>query len=107
MKRRPRGVARFLLLLFFGDFQYLVHQAVFNSFGGGQVKIPFCVFADGFHWFAGVVSHDIVQKRAQAQDLLCLDLDVGGLSLGSTQGLMQVDGGIRQGIAAAFCAGCQ
>ena len=47
----------------------------------------------------------VVEVRLDAEDLLGLDADVGGLSLGAAEGLVDHDAGVRKGEALALGAG--
>ncbi len=90
-----------------GRFQNLVENAVFLGVFGVHPEISLGVFLDLFDILARMVGKDRVETLAQPENLLSLDLDVGGLSLGAANGLMHVDRGVGQGIALALGAGGQ
>ena len=79
--------------------QHFVHQAVVAGLDGGHVQIAVGVLLDALDGLAGVVAEDLVQIGAQAQNLLGLDGDVGGLAARAAEGLVQMDGGVGQGVA--------
>lgn len=74
--------------LLLGHFEHLIHQAVLDRLLCIQVEIAIGIGFNDLDRFTGVLGHDIVQQRAQAQDLFGLDFDVRGLSLGATKGLV-------------------
>src|SRR5215208_3575799 len=88
---------------FYRHFQHLIDQAVIYSGLGFEIIISVAVALDYLKRLAGVLGQDTKQQCLQPQDLLGLNFDVSGLALGATEGLVHVDGCIRQGIASAFC----
>ena len=68
--------------------QNLVDDAVLDRLFGRQEVIPLGVFRDRVDRPAGVFRHDLVQSRAQVQDLFRVDLDIGRLPREATTRLM-------------------
>jgi len=62
----------------------------------GHEKVPVGVLLDLLHALARVVHEDAVELLAHPQDLLGLDVDVGGLALHAAQRLVDHDARVRQ-----------
>src|SRR6185369_13025557 len=62
----------------------LVDQAVLLRLLGGHDEVPVGVLGDLLERLSGVHREDLVDELAVAEDLLRLDLDVHGLTLGAT-----------------------
>ena len=84
----------FTLCLVEGD--HLIDQTILTSFLSAFPVISLGVCADGLIILAGVLSQHTVQLLLGAEDMLCCDLDLGSLTLRSTQRLMNHDLCIRQ-----------
>ena len=87
--------------------QHFIHQPIVTRLDSGHVQVTVGVLLDALDGLAGMVAEDLVQIGAQAQDFLGLDGDVGRLAARAAQRLVQVDGGVGQGIAHALGAGRQ
>ncbi len=88
-------------------FENAVDQTVLNRFLRRQEDIALGIFRNLLDRLPGMMREDGVQALAQAQDLPCLDLDVGGLTLRAAERLVQVDRSVRQCEPAALRAGGQ
>src|SRR5262245_63225030 len=78
-----------------GD-QSLVHDAVLYRVFGTHEKVTLRVPGDGIDRLAGVLGKDLVEPPAQVEDLLRVDLDVGGLALEAAHGLVDHDARVGQ-----------
>ena len=85
----------------------LVDHAVGHGLLGRHDEVAVGVLGDLLLGLAGVVGQHPREQVAHAQDLLGLELDVGGLALDAAPGLVQQDPGVRQGEALALGAGGQ
>ena len=84
---------------------HLVDDAVLLRLGGAHDEVAVGVLARPLDRLAGVVGQHLVEQLAHAQDLLGLDLDVGGLAGGAAVGLVDQDPGVRAGRSA--CPWCR
>src|SRR3981189_2624191 len=75
---------------------YLVDQSVAHALLGRHDEVPVRVLGYLFHALTSVCSQHAIQQVAHAEDLLGLQLDVAGLALDPTKGLVQQDAGVGQ-----------
>src|SRR5262249_44147143 len=85
----------------------LVDQPVVQRLAGGHEPVVLGVELDLLGVLAGVAAEDLVQLLAKGQELLGVDLDVGGLALNAAPGLVDHDPGVRERAALALGAGRQ
>ena len=84
-----------------------VNESVVECFVGGHEKVAVRVFGDFFNGLVAVVGHVFVEGCLDKEDFLGLDLNVGGLSLGSSEGLVDHDAGVGERFALAGRSGSQ
>src|ERR1044071_2470075 len=63
---------------------YLVHDTIFLRLGRIHDEVAVGVVRDLLHGLLGVEGEDVVEAILDAQDLLGLDGDIGGLALGAS-----------------------
>mmetsp|Transcript_5962 Transcript_5962/g.16188 ORF Transcript_5962/g.16188 Transcript_5962/m.16188 type:complete len:273 (-) Transcript_5962:25-843(-) len=85
----------------------LVDDTVLDGLLRGHEEIAVAVLLDLVLWLVAVIGNVRVQNLADEEDLLGLDLDVGGLSLGTSQRLVDHDAGVGKGSSLALGAGAQ
>ena len=86
---------------------HLIDQAVVLGFLGGQEVVALGVVLDLFQRLARALGQDLVQALAGLEDLACVDLDLGGLTLHAAQRLVDHDLGVGQRKALALGASGQ
>src|SRR5205823_11247657 len=77
----------------------VIDDAVALGFFRTHEEVTLGVALDLLDRLAGVLRQDVVERLADAEDFLGMDLDVGGLALESTRRLMDQDAGVGQGEA--------
>src|SRR3954453_5647089 len=82
----------------------LIDDAVVPRLGRFHYEVTVGVLVDLLDGLTGVVGQDLVEEIAHAQDLLGLDLDVGGLPGAAPPRLVQQHSGVRQRQALALLA---
>ncbi len=82
-----------------GVLQDLVDQAEVLGLRGTHELVTLHVGLDEGQVAAGVLDVDLVQLPLDLDDLLGVDLDVGGLAVGAARGLMDHDPGIGEGVS--------
>ena len=87
--------------------KHLVDQAVFLSLLRGHEIIPLGVLLDDLQRLAGHLAEQTVHPVLDADDVVGVDLDIGGLTLHPAQGLVDHDLAVGQRIAGALGAGRQ
>lgn len=85
----------------------LVDDPVLDGLLGRHEEIPVAVRLDLVLGLAAVFGNVGVEDLSNEQNLLGLDLNVGGLSLGSSERLMDHDAGVWEGSSLALGAGAQ
>src|SRR5439155_14014789 len=89
-----RGGCEFSLNFARGD--DLVDDAVLPGLLGIEDVVPVRVLGHLFQLLPGVLGDDLLEQLPVPGDLLRLDLDVHGLALRATVGLVQQDPGVRE-----------
>src|ERR1044072_6431624 len=69
--------------------------------------ISFGVLGYPLQGLAGTLGHDLIESLTDFQDFSVVNVDLSGLSLKPTHGLMNHHPRIRQGESLAFCSGCE
>ena len=87
--------------------KHLVDQAIFLSLLRGHEIIPLGVLLDDLQRLAGHLAEQTVHPVLDADDVVGVDLDIGGLTLHPAQGLVDHDLAVGQRIALALGAGRQ
>src|SRR5207248_2378990 len=72
----------------------VIDDAVALGFFRTHEEVTLGVALDLLDRLAGVLRQDVVERLADAEDFLGMDLDVGGLALESTRRLMDQDAGV-------------
>src|SRR5260221_12096917 len=85
----------------FAPADHLVEDAVGLRLFRVHDEVPVGVGDDLLERLLGVEGEDLVQAVLDAEDLLGLDRDVGGLSLGASPGLVDEDARVGEGVALA------
>ena len=93
--------------LFYRRFKHLIHEAIINSLLSGHIEITLGIPNDRLDVLIGCFCKDLIKPFLDPQDLFGLDFDIRSLTLSTTQGLVHVDGGMRQSITLALFTGSQ
>src|SRR5437867_7569050 len=80
---------------------YLINDTILLALGRVHDEVAVGVGGDLLHRLLGVEGEDVVEAVLDAQDLLGLDGDVRGLTLGPPPGLVDEDAGVGEGEALA------
>src|SRR4051812_49393698 len=75
---------------------HLIHDTIFLRLGRIHDEVAVGVVRELLHGLLRVEGEDVVEAVLDAEDLLGLDRDVRGLSLGASPGLVDQDPGVRQ-----------
>jgi hypothetical protein len=94
----------FLLVGFLLPFfvEHLIDQAVFLRLLGAHIPVPLGLELNLLDRLTGMLGQDTVDRLFGPEDLLGLDLDIGGLSGHAAPRLVQHDLGVGQGEPAAL-----
>jgi len=86
---------------------YLINDSVFNRLLGTHEHVPIGIFLNFAQTLTRVFNEQIVEIFPQSQNFTRLDVKVSGLTLGSTQRLVNHDSRMRKGVTPSFVAGGQ
>ena len=81
----------------------LVDDAVLQRLLGGHEVVAVGIPLDLLNGLAGILGQDLVQHVSGAKNEIGADLDIGCLTLGTTQRLVDHDLAVRQGDSLALC----
>ena len=81
-----------------------INQAVGHSFRGRHEEISVRVLLDAVQGLTGSIGNLLVQTVFQEQNFIGLDADVTGLTLRSSEGLVNHDPGVPKAAALSFGA---
>src|SRR6266545_7038186 len=103
MPSKPRGL-EYTLQALSPALQVLVDQTVLQRLVGCEEIVTVGVALDLLDRLARVLGEQAIEPFAQAQDVLGVDGDVGGLALETAQRLMNEDGRVGQREALALAS---
>ena len=80
---------------------HLVDQAILSRLSGRHEKVAVGVFLNPIEGLAGALGQFLIEALFQKQDFIGLNADIAGLTLGTTQGLVNHDPRVLQAASLA------
>src|SRR5690554_542337 len=103
----PRLLLLLFLLLSLAFVQNAVDQTVFSCLICRHVIVPIGIPFDLIQRLASVLVENLIDPGTEIENLLGLDLNLTGLTLGTAQGLVDHNPGVGQGKSLALCSGAE